>query len=139
MCKYMRGKVRNLLILQQNWHVLIGIEVWITKKEEKNAKKLRKYWQLVTICYQLKGGGYILSYPFTKKRSLKPAFLKYGSSLPRTLVIQKRRMSCDRVLVDTRPSLYCLLTCSNSIAIFPIVVSYFSIFFVLIIITYFPM
>ena len=39
--------------------------------ENRTKKGREKYWQLVTICYQLKGGGYILSYPFTKKRSLK--------------------------------------------------------------------
>ena len=33
------------------------------------------------------------------------------------LLNQNLRMSCDRVLVDTKPRRYCLLTCSNSIAI----------------------
>jgi len=37
--------------------------------------------------------------------------------LPRTLVIQKRRISWDRVLVDTRPRRYCLDTWLNSIAV----------------------
>lgn len=34
-------------------------------------------------------------------------------------------MSCDRVLVDTRPKRYCLETCSNSIAMLLIFVVYF--------------
>ena len=52
--------------------------------------------------------------------------LRYGSSLPRTLVIQKRRISWLRVLVETKPRRYCLDTWLNSIAV--LITVYFSVF-----------
>ena len=66
------------------------------------------------------------------ERSFVSPILRYGSSWPRTLVIQKRRMSWLRVLVETNPSLYCFETCSNSIAIlFPICIFIFQLVFYL--------
>ena len=32
MCKYMRGKVQNILVLQEIWHVLVGLS-------ERNQKR----------------------------------------------------------------------------------------------------
>ena len=43
----------------------------------KNAKKLRKYWQLVTNCYQLKGGLHFVL-PLYKKKEAYAAFLEVG-------------------------------------------------------------
>ena len=40
----------------------------------KNTKKLRKYWQLVTICYQLKGGLHFVL-PLYKKKEAYAAYM----------------------------------------------------------------
>ena len=42
----------------------------------KNAKKFRKYWQLVTICFQLKGGeGVHFILPLYKKKEASNKYI----------------------------------------------------------------
>ena len=53
----------------------------------KNTKKLRKYWQLVTICYQLKGGGVHFVLPLYKKK--KPKRLTWSNSIAMLFPILK--------------------------------------------------